>query len=72
MNPSDDYSVTFNFNLDKVLTGISTAALQTANKYIREQNTTDIIWKGGSADVPFYDQVTSNWQNVATVAISKK
>lgn len=73
INPSDKYNVTFTFNLDKVLSGISTELLQTARSY----NTADnkrlyVIWKGGSDEEPFYDQVIQNWQTVASVVVTKQ
>ncbi|MDB5119030.1 MAG: hypothetical protein JWN56_248 [Sphingobacteriales bacterium] len=72
INPSDNYKVTFNFDLDKGLTGISTELLQTARRRYGTNNPTMyVIWKGGSQDEPFYDQVIENWQTVASVTISK-
>lgn len=73
INPSDKYKVTFNFDLNKVLTGISTELLQTAKSHIGANNLkTYVIWKGGSDYVPFYDQVTHNWQTAASVVVSKQ
>ncbi len=70
--PSDEYKATFTFNLDKVLAGISTELLQTARSYDRKNNTRlYVIWKGGSSEEPFYDQVIQNWQSVASVVVSK-
>jgi len=31
-----------------------------------------VIYKGGSQDEPFYDQVVANWQTLATATIVKK
>lgn len=77
INSSDDYSdnykVVFNFNLDKVLAGISASDLQAAaNSNVRDGKRTYYIWKGGSQDVPFYNQVTTNWQSVASALISQE
>lgn len=73
INPSDEYNVTFTFDLDKVLSGISTELLQTARSYTGKDNSVMyVIWKGGSDEEPFYDQVIENWQTVATVDVSKK
>lgn len=73
INPSDKYNATFTFNLDKVLTGISTEELQTARSYTEPDNSRlHVIWKGGSADEPFYDQVIENWQTVASVVVTKQ
>ena len=73
VNPSDNYKAIFNFDLDKILTGISTQLLQTAPSHVGLNNLrTYAIWKGGSADVPLYAQVTNNWQTVASVVISKQ
>ncbi len=70
--PFDEYKATFIFNLDKVLSGISTEMLQTARSYPGKNNTTCyVIWKGGSDEEPFYDQVIKNWQTVASVVVSK-
>jgi len=71
INAADAYKATFNFNLDKGLTGISTAALQTARHYGTGSPLLYVIAKGGSDVEPFYDQVVSNWQNVASVTVSK-
>lgn len=69
---SDNYKVVFNFNLDKVLAGISASDLQAAaSSNIIDGKKSYYIWKGGSQDVPFFNQVTTNWQNVATAVISK-
>jgi len=73
INPSDNYEVVFNFNLDKVLVGISASNLQAAaSSHVINGKRTYYIWKGGSQDVPFYDQVTTNWQNIANAVISKQ
>lgn len=72
INPSDNYKATFNFDLNKGLTGITTELLQTARSSGTNNPTMYVIWKGGSADEPFYDQVIENWQTVASVTISKK
>lgn len=72
INTSDKYKAVFSFDLDKGLTGISTAALQTARSHGSYNPTNYVIWKGGSQDVPFYDQVVANWQNVASVTITKE
>lgn len=72
INPSDAYKVTFNFDLSKVLTGITAGLLQTAHFNTgKDGKKTYVIWKGGSAEEPFFDQVISNWQTVATVTITK-
>lgn len=70
IDPSQSYNVTFNFDLDKGLTGISNALLQTARNY--GVGTPYVIYKGGSQDEPLYDQVVANWQTVATATIVKK
>lgn len=73
INPSDKYNVTFTFNLDKVLTGISTELLQTTRNYPTTDNKRlYVIWKGGSDEEPFFDQVIENWQTVASVAVTKE
>lgn len=73
INPSDEYNATFTFNLDKVLSGISTELLQTARSYPRTDNSMMyVIWKGGSDEEPFFDQVIENWQTVASVDVSKQ
>jgi hypothetical protein len=72
IGPSQAYDVTFNFDLDKGLTGISNAMLQTARNYgAGTPYVTYVIYKGGSQDEPFYDQVVANWQTVATATIVK-
>lgn len=72
INASDKYNATFNFNLNKVLTGISNTLLETAKAFIGKDNKkTYTIWKGGSAEEPFFNQVISNWQTVASVVVSK-
>lgn len=73
IDPSDTYKATFNFDLNKGLAGISTEALQTARRHVGTDNKVIYsIWKGGSQDEPFYDQVVENWQNVASVVMSKQ
>lgn len=74
IDPEDNYKVTFNFDLNKVLTEISTELLQTVPSHIIGPNNirTYAIWKGGSQDVLLYGQVSTNWQTVASVAISKQ
>ncbi|WP_246001496.1 hypothetical protein [Mucilaginibacter gracilis] len=72
IDPSDNYKVTFNFDLSKVLTGITNRLLQTAHAYVgADSKRTYVIWKGGSAEEPFFDQVISNWQTVASVVVTK-
>ncbi|TCC86489.1 hypothetical protein EZ428_23795 [Pedobacter frigiditerrae] len=71
---SDSYKVTFNFDLNRVLLGISTAMLENGARFY---NGTDgkkmyVIYKGGSASEPFYDQVIANWQTVASVTVVKE
>ena len=73
INPSDNYKVVFNFNLDKVLAGITAFELQTkASNHLVDGKRIYSIWKGGSQDVPFYDQVSTNWQSVVSAVISKE
>lgn len=73
INGSDNYKVVFNYNLDKVLAGISADALQAgASSNVVGGKKMYFIWKGGSQDVPFYDAVTKNWQSVASAVISKE
>ena len=72
IDPSGNYSATFNFDLNKVLTGISTRQIALARFYLgKDGKKTYAIYKGGSADEPFYDQVIQNWQTVASVVIGK-
>lgn len=70
---SDNYKATFSFNLNKTLTGITARALEFgARSYVgKDGKKIYSIWKGGSADEPFYEQVIQNWQSVASVVISK-
>jgi len=73
IDPADKYKATFSFDLIKVLTGITNASLETARSYTGTDNKKIyVIWKGGSADEPFYDQVIQNWQTVASVVVSKE
>ena len=73
INPSDKYKATFTFDLNKVLTGISNTLLETAGGFTRPDNKkVYVIWKGGSAEEPFYDQVIQNWQTVASVVVTKE
>ena len=73
INPSDGYNVTFNFDLNKILTGISTRSLQTIRPIVDKNNRSMYyIWKGGSAEEPFFFEVTRNWQTVASVSLIKK
>lgn len=73
INPSDNYKVTFNFDLNKVLTGITNSLLEKEGRSITNNNKKIyIIWKGGSADEPFYNQVIQNWQSVASIVITKE
>lgn len=69
----DSYRATFSFNLSKVLAGISVKALEFgARSYMsKDGKKLYVIWKGGSAEEPFYDQVIRNWQNVASVVVNK-
>ncbi|WP_207425025.1 hypothetical protein [Pedobacter sp. SYSU D00535] len=73
IQPQDNYKVVFNFNLDRVLAGIKTRALEHAVSYNGSSDRkTYYIWKGGSDDVPFYQQVSQNWQTVASVVVLKQ
>ena len=71
IDPSDNYKATFSFDLNKVLTGISTRQMESAKSNYKDGKKTFYIFKGGSADEPFYDQVIWNWQSVASVVITK-
>ena len=71
IDPSDNYKATFSFDLNKVLTGISTRQMESAKSYYKDGKRTFYIFKGGSTDEPFYDQVIWNWQSVASVVVSK-
>ncbi|MHA4893328.1 hypothetical protein ACXZ1K_01150 [Pedobacter sp. PWIIR3] len=72
INPNDNFAATFSFDLTKVLTGISTSQMLTARYYIaKDGKKTYAIFKGGSADEPFYDLVIRNWQSVASVSIDR-
>ena len=74
INPSEDYNVMFNFNLDKGLTGMSTATLQTADRN-GGNGAPYVIWNGNSypaVPLPLYDKIVENWQTVATATIIKK
>ncbi|EHQ31093.1 hypothetical protein [Mucilaginibacter paludis] len=71
--PADKYKITFNFDLSKVLTGITNRMLETAKSNVGKDNKrTYIIWKGGSAEEPFFNQVIANWQTVASVVVNKE
>jgi hypothetical protein len=73
IDPAGNYKATFNFDLDKVLTGISTSQMESARKYVtKDGKKIYTIYKGGSADEPFYDQVIRNWQTVASVIVTKE
>jgi len=74
INQSDSYKATFNFDLSRILLGISIGMLESG---ARNYTGTDgkkmyVIYKGGSASEPFYDQVIANWQSVASVAVVKE
>lgn len=73
IGPSDNYKATFNFNLNNTITGFTNWAIQSSARfYIGADNKkTYVIWKGGSADEPFYNEVIQNWQTVASVVITK-
>ncbi|WP_245221907.1 hypothetical protein [Pedobacter kyungheensis] len=70
---TDNYKATFNFDLSKMLTGISTKALEQGGRSSIgiDGKKLYVIWKGGSADEPFYNQIIQHWQSVASVVISK-
>lgn len=71
INPSDNYKATFHFDLTKVLTGISNYSIEsTIRKWNNDRSY--MIWKGGSKDEPFYNQVIENWQNVASIVVTKE
>lgn len=73
LHPADNYKATFHFDLSKVLTGISNSALETTLKpRIEASRNLYTIWKGGSKDEPFYDEIIRNWQNVASIVITKE
>lgn len=73
IDPSDKYTATFKFDLTKVMTGITNTLLETARTYTSKDNKlTYVIWKGGSAEEPFFNQVVSNWQTVASVVVTKQ
>ncbi|MEJ2881090.1 hypothetical protein [Pedobacter sp. GR22-6] len=69
---SGNYVATFNFDLNKVLKGISRQQLQTAPSFFRNGQRIYSIFKGGSGDEPFYNQVVENWQNLANVTITEE
>ncbi|MEJ6980779.1 hypothetical protein WG906_09985 [Pedobacter sp. P351] len=72
LNPSDNYKVTVTFDLNKVLTDISASLIETVNTNLGTNGLrTYVIWKGGSQDVPLFNKVTTNWQTVSSVVISK-
>lgn len=73
MQEGDDFKIAFSFNLNNVLAGIKTKSVEAIAGY-REGNVNSknyMIWKGGSKEEPFYDQIMQNWQTVASVSISK-
>lgn len=71
INTSDNYKATFHFDLTKVLTGISNYSIEsTSRKWNNDRSY--MIWKGGSKDEPFYDQIIRNWQNVASIVVVKE
>jgi hypothetical protein len=72
IDPADNYKATFSFDLNKVLTGISTRQMELAGINYKDGKRTLSIFKGGSADEPFYDQVIWNWQSVASVVVTKE
>ncbi|TKC57627.1 hypothetical protein FBD94_20335 [Pedobacter hiemivivus] len=72
IDPSDNYKATFSFDLNKVLTGISAGQMEAAKSNYKDGKKTFYIFKGGSADEPFYDQVIRNWQSVASVVVTKE
>jgi hypothetical protein len=72
IDASDNYKATFSFDLNKVLKGISTGQMESADSRYNNGIKTFYIFKGGSADEPFYDQVISNWQSVASVVVTKE
>lgn len=72
INSSDNYKATFSFDLNKVLTGISSRQMESAKSNYNNGKKSFYIFKGGSADEPFYDQVIWNWQSVASVVVTKE
>ncbi len=73
INPYDHYKATFSFDLTQVLTGISTSMLENMRgPRPGDQPQRYVIWKGGSADEPFYDEVIRNWQSVASIVVTKE
>lgn len=73
IDPSADYRASFNFDLTKVLTGITTDMLLSVRYYrLPDGKRRYTIWKGGSADEPFYNEVIKNWQGVASVVMTKE
>jgi len=73
INPSDDYRATFNFNLNNTLTGITIGTVErlVGNRIGKDNKKHYVIWKGGSAEEPLYNEIIANWQTVASVNISK-
>ena len=72
IDPSDNYKATFSFDMTKVLAGISAGQMESADSRYNGGIKTFYIFKGGSADEPFYDQVIRNWQSVASAVITKE
>ena len=73
IDPSDNYKATFNFNLSNTLTGITIGTVErvVVNRIGKDNKKSYVIWKGGSAEEPLYNEIIANWQTVASVNISK-
>lgn len=73
IDQAKSYEATFNFDLHKIFTGITSDMIQ---RDVRSSYTLDnirkfVIWKGGSQDEPFYDQMIQNWEKVVSISVKE-
>ncbi|SEO05129.1 hypothetical protein SAMN05192574_105118 [Mucilaginibacter gossypiicola] len=62
------YNMVFNFELNKVLAGITIQQLENAYK---DPNRVNAVYISSSVSVDLYNKIKSNWENLSSVYITK-
>jgi hypothetical protein len=65
---SSTYNMVFNFELNKVLAGITIQQLENAYK---DPNRVNAVYISSSVSIDLYNKIKSNWENLSSVYITK-